>query len=206
MRIALLMEATTAEKNEVVANALNEIAANTGHTIDNYGQYSKDGFQVTTITNSILGSALIECGAADFIVTGCGTGMGNNMCLDAMPNLVSGVASTPYEMAILLQNVNVNCVAMAYSKGYGWAGEINVYDVMDVLLKYLSNPSMDSPEVEKLKSIKKAASKDIATIIREADPALIKQAFGGPNTMKYLDKNCTDGGRLSKIIHEIIDK
>ncbi len=206
MRIALLMEATTAEKNEVVANALNELAAETGHTIDNYGQYGRDGFEVTTITNSILASALIACGAADFIVTGCGTGMGNNMCLDAMPNLISGVASTPYEMAILLQNVNVNCVAMAYSKGYGWAGEINVYDVMRVLLQYLSHPAEDTPEVRKLAEIKKAASKDIVTILREADPALIKQAFGGPNTMRYLDANCTDGGRLSQIIHEIIDR
>ena len=77
MRIALINENSQAAKNEMVYNTLKKVAESKGHTVDNYGMYAADdAAQLTYVQNGILAALLINSGAADFVVTGCGTGEG----------------------------------------------------------------------------------------------------------------------------------
>ena len=77
MRIALINENSQAAKNEMIYASLKKVAESKGHTVDNYGMYSADDkAQLTYVQNGILAAILLNSGAADFVVTGCGTGEG----------------------------------------------------------------------------------------------------------------------------------
>ena len=89
MRIALIMENSQAAKNDIVYNALKGVAEAKGHTVDNYGMYSaEDKEQLTYVQNGILAAILINSGAADFVVTGCGTGEGAMIALNSFPGVL----------------------------------------------------------------------------------------------------------------------
>lgn len=50
-----------------------------GHEVINYGMYSaEDENHLTYVQIGILTAVLINSGAADFVITGCGTGEGGN--------------------------------------------------------------------------------------------------------------------------------
>ena len=77
MRIALINENSQAAKNEIIFKALKKVADEKGYEVDNYGMYSaEDKASLTYVQNGILAATLLNSGAADFVVTGCGTGEG----------------------------------------------------------------------------------------------------------------------------------
>lgn len=48
-----------------------------GHEVVNYGMYSaEDEHPLTYVQNGILAAVLLNSGAADFVITGCGIGEG----------------------------------------------------------------------------------------------------------------------------------
>ena len=78
MRIALINENSQAGKNEIIYRELKGVVEPMGHVVDNYGMYSADDeAQLTYVQCGILASLLLSSGAADFVVTGCGTGQGS---------------------------------------------------------------------------------------------------------------------------------
>lgn len=57
-----------------------------GHTCYNYGRYSaEDVHQRTYVQAGLLTALLLNSGAADFVITGCGTGMGATLACNAIP-------------------------------------------------------------------------------------------------------------------------
>ena len=92
MRIALINENSQAAKNEMVYNTLKKVAESKGHTVDNYGMYAADdAAQLTYVQNGILAALLINSGAADFVVTGCGTGEGAMLALNSFPGVLCAI-------------------------------------------------------------------------------------------------------------------
>jgi len=84
MKIALIMENSQAAKSQIVHKALIAVAEPAGHEVHHYGMYAADDdAQLTYVMNGILAGILINSGAADFIVSGCGTGMGAMLGLNA---------------------------------------------------------------------------------------------------------------------------
>ena len=74
MKIALINENSQAAKNGVILAALKKVVEPMGHTVDNYGMYTADDkAQLTYVQCGILGAILLNSGAADFVITGCGT-------------------------------------------------------------------------------------------------------------------------------------
>ena len=77
MKIALINENSQAAKNSQIEAALKKVVEPMGHTVDNYGMYSAtDDVQLTYVQAGILAAILLNSGAADYVVTGCGTGEG----------------------------------------------------------------------------------------------------------------------------------
>lgn len=77
MKIALINENSQAAKNGVILAALKKVVEPMGHTVDNYGMYAADDkAQLTYVQCGILGAILLNSGAADYVITGCGTGEG----------------------------------------------------------------------------------------------------------------------------------
>ena len=64
-------------------------------------------------------------GAADFVVTGCGTGMGSMLACNAMPGVFCGLVIDPTDAFLFGQINDGNAMSMPYAKGFGWAAELN---------------------------------------------------------------------------------
>ena len=77
MKIALINENSQAAKNALIEATLRKIVEPMGHEVVNYGMYAADdAAQLTYVQNGILAAVLLNSGAADYVITGCGTGEG----------------------------------------------------------------------------------------------------------------------------------
>jgi len=77
MKIALINENSQAAKNEMICDNLKKVVEPMGHTVYNYGMYTaEDETQLTYVMNGLLAAILLNSKAADYVVTGCGTGEG----------------------------------------------------------------------------------------------------------------------------------
>ena len=75
MKIALINENSQNSKNPMIEAALKKVVEPMGHTVFNYGMYADaDSKPLTYVQNGILAAVLLNSGAADYVVTGCGTG------------------------------------------------------------------------------------------------------------------------------------
>ena len=147
MKIALVMEWSTSQKNEVVYNTLKKVAEANGHTVVNYGQFNLEDNRQTYNQNAIFTAALLASGAADFVVTGCGTGEGAMLACNSMPGVQCGLVVDPADSFLFTQINGGNCMSLPYNKGWGWAAEVNLEYVFEKLfVKKPGGSSADHPE------------------------------------------------------------
>ena len=86
MKLALINENSQAEKSSMIYGTLNKVVEPKGHEVFNYGMdSSEDEAQLTYVQNGILTSILLNSRAADYIITGCGTGEGAMLACNSFP-------------------------------------------------------------------------------------------------------------------------
>ena len=86
MKIALINENSQAAKNSIIAETLKSVVEPLGHEVFNYGMYTaEDEAQLTYVQIGILAAILLNSGAADLVITGCGTGEGSMSCMQRFP-------------------------------------------------------------------------------------------------------------------------
>ncbi|HJC38367.1 MAG TPA: RpiB/LacA/LacB family sugar-phosphate isomerase, partial [Candidatus Mediterraneibacter faecigallinarum] len=91
MKIALINENSQAVKNEMICNALKKVVEPMGHEVYNYGMYTaEDECQLTYVQAGILAAVLLNSGAADYVITGCGTGEGAMLACNSFPGVICG--------------------------------------------------------------------------------------------------------------------
>ena len=74
MKIALINENSQAAKNGIIFDTLKSVVEPLGHEVFNYGMYTaEDEAQLTYVQIGILAAILLNSGAADLVITGCGT-------------------------------------------------------------------------------------------------------------------------------------
>jgi len=200
MKIALINENSQAAKNAVIVNALKTVAEPLGHTVFNYGMYTaEDKAQLTYVMNGLLAGILLNSKAADFVVTGCGTGMGAMLALNSMPGVFCGLVIDPTDAFLFGQINDGNAISMPYAKGFGWAAELNLQDVYRKLFdgeRGLGYPKERAAIMAKnrgiLKDVKAAACKDMLTVLKSVDQDLLKAAVAGEKFQEYFFPNCQD--------------
>ncbi len=193
MNIALVMEWSTCAKNEIVYETLKKVAE------VNYGQFNMDDFSQTYNQNAVFTAALLASGAADLVITGCGTGEGAMLACNSMPGVLCGYVVDPADAYLFTQVNNGNCVSLPFAKGWGWGGEINLEYVFEKL--FAQEPGGGYPESaaesEKrnaglLNKLKAAAIKDIREVLAAEDPDvhdMVQAAFGGKR-FEMFKENC----------------
>lgn len=136
MRIAIINEDSQAEKNAVIYAALCEVGSSYGHEVINFGMlHEHDVHEINYTQIGILSSIIIECGLADFVITGCGTGQGAMMSCNAFPNLYCGYVHQPLD-AYLFAQVNAgNCISIPFAQSFGWGSEINLRYIFESLFE-----------------------------------------------------------------------
>lgn len=200
MKIALIIENSQAAKSEIVHNALKAVAEPAGHSVHHYGMYAaEDKASLTYVMNGLLAGILLNSKAADFVVTGCGTGMGSMLACNAMPGVFCGLVADPTDAFLFGQINDGNCLAMPYAKGFGWAAELNLQDCYRKLFEHergVGYPKERAAIMAKnrgiLKQLKAASCKDMLTVLKSVDQDLLKSAVAGEKFQELFFANCQD--------------
>ncbi len=200
MKIALIIENSQAAKSETVHAALTAVAEPLGHQVFHYGMYTpEDKASLTYVMNGLLTGILLNSGAADFVVTGCGTGMGSMLAANAMPGVFCGLVIDPTDAFLFGQINDGNAISMPYAKGFGWAAELNLQDCYRKLFegeRGLGYPKERAAIMATnrgiLKSLKAATCHDMLTALKMVDQDLLKAAIAGEKFQDYFFANATD--------------
>lgn len=199
MRIALINENSQAAKNDLIYTTLKKVAEPLGHTVDNYGMYSADdSASLTYVQNGILAAILINSGAADFVVTGCGTGAGAMLALNSFPNVLCGLVVDPSDAYMFMQINNGNAISLPFAKGFGWGAELNLTYVFEKLFdgepgggypKERVVPEQRNKKI--LDEVRKVSvNQDLVEILKNLDPELVKGAVAGEKFQELFFANC----------------
>jgi ribose 5-phosphate isomerase RpiB len=200
MKIALIIENSQAAKSSIVHDALKSVAEPLGHEVHHYGMYTaEDKASLTYVMNGLLTGLLLNSKAADFVVTGCGTGMGSMLAANSMPGVFCGLIVDPTDAFLFGQINDGNAIAMPYAKGFGWAAELNLQDCYRKLFdgeRGLGYPKERAQIMAKnrgiLKELKAASCKDMLTVLKSVDQDLLKAAIAGERFEELFFANAQD--------------
>jgi ribose 5-phosphate isomerase RpiB len=200
MKIALITENSQAAKNSIIHGALTAVAEPLGHQVFNYGMYTaEDSASLTYIMNGLLTGILLNSKAADFVVTGCGTGMGSMLAANAMPGVFCGLIIDPTDAFLFNQINDGNAISMPYAKGFGWAAELNLQDVYRKLFENEGGAGYPRERAEImrknrgiLKDLKAATCHDMVTVLKSVDQDLLKATVAGAHFAEYFYANAQD--------------
>lgn len=200
MRIALINENSQAAKNEMIYNSLSKVVVSMGHEVDNYGMYSpEDKCSLTYVQNGILAAVLLNSGAADYVITGCGTGEGAMLALNSFPGVICGHVSDPSDGYMFAQINDGNAIAMPFSKGFGWGAELNLEYTFEKLFSDVSGQGYPReravPEQRNKKILDQVRAnnfKDLLTCLKGLDQELVKGAVSGKMFKELFFEHCRD--------------
>ena len=200
MRIALINENSQAAKNDIILAALKKVVEPMGHTVDNYGMYTaEDAAQLTYVQCGILGAILLNSGAADFVITGCGTGEGAMLAMNSFPGVICGHVEDPVDAYTFAHVNDGNAVAMPFAKGFGWGGELNLEYVFEKLFGFGHGQGYPKervvPEMRNkaiLDEVRAKTLRPLLDCLPELDPALVKGAVAGEKFSELFFANCKD--------------
>ena len=202
MKIALITENSQAAKNAIIHGALTAVAEPLGHQVFNYGMYApEDAASLTYVMNGVLTGILLNSKAADFVVTGCGTGMGSMLACNAMPGVFCGLVIDPTDAFLFSQINDGNCMSMPYAKGFGWAAELNLQDCYRKIFENeggagypRERAAIMATNRSILKDVKAASCRDMLTVLKTIDQDLLKATIAGERFAEYFYANAQDEG------------
>ena len=200
MKIALINENSQAAKNALIFETLKSVAEPLGHEVINYGMYSaEDKEQLTYVQIGILSAVLLNSGACDLVITGCGTGEGAMLACNSFPGVLCGHVVDPTDAYQFTQVNNGNAISMPFAKGWGWGCELNLKYVFERLfesewgLGYPRERAVPEQRNKKiLDEVKKVTHTDMIYILNNLDRELVKGALGGPHFAEYFYPSCKD--------------
>lgn len=211
MRIALINENSQAAKNELIYNTLKAVVEPMGHTVDNYGMYSADDAnQLTYVQIGILTAVLINSGAADFVITGCGTGEGAMLACNSFPKVLCGHVESPLDAYLFSQVNDGNAIALPFAENFGWGGELNLQYIFEKLFcapggggypKERVVPEQRNKRI--LDEVKKVTHRDMVSILEDLDQELAKGALSGANFSKLFYPNCKDE-KIAEAVRQVL--
>lgn len=198
MKIALINENSQAGKNSLIYETLKKVVEPKGHEVFNYGMYSaEDEVQLTYVQNGILAAILLNSKAADYVITGCGTGEGAMLACNAFPGVLCGHIVDPSDAYMFAQINDGNAIALPFAKGFGWGAELNLEYIFEKLFQGESGQGYPKDRVipeqrnkKILDEVKKVTHQDIMTILENIDQDLLKGAVSGPKFKEYFFDNC----------------
>ena len=200
MRIALINENSQAAKNSLILDTLKSVVEPMGHTVDNSGMYAADdAAQLTYVQVGILGASLLNSGAADYVITGCGTGEGAMLAMNSFPNVICGHVEDPVDAYTFAHVNDGNAIALPFAKGFGWGGELNLTYIFEKLFGFGHGEGYPKervvPEQRNKKILDAVRAKTLRPLVeclKEIDPELVRGAVAGEKFQELFFANCKD--------------
>ena len=211
MRIALINENSQAAKNSIIEKALRKVVEPMGFEVRNYGMYAADDeAQLTYVQNGILAATLLNAGACDYVITGCGTGEGAMLALNSFPGVICGHVATPLDAYTFAQINDGNAISLPFALGFGWGGDLNLEYIFEKLFcepsgggypKERAVPEQRNKKI--LDQVKLVTYKTMEEILPALDQDLVKGAFAGKNFKEYFFADATNES-LKAVVKDII--
>lgn len=211
MKIALINENSQAAKNPIIFDVLKKVVTPMGHEVFNYGMYgAEDPNSLTYVQCGLLAAVLLNSGAADFVITGCGTGEGAMLAANAFPKVLCGHVTSPLDAYLFSQVNDGNCIAFPFAENYGWGGELNLQYTFEKLFCAPGGGGYPKERVEPeqrnkkiLDSVKEVTHTDMVTILKKLDRTFVKQALSGEKFSEYFFANCKCE-KMAEAVREIL--
>jgi ribose 5-phosphate isomerase RpiB len=192
MRIAVINEISAADKNADILKALE----GRGHEILNLGNTTgSDSPGLLYIHTGLMSALLLNLRAVDFVVGGCGTGLGYLNAVMQYPGVFCGHLLNPLD-AFLFARINAgNCVSLALNQGYGWAGDVNLRLIFDHLFTpeagsgyppHRAEPQREAREL--LEQISQVAHRPLAEILLPLPDEVVRPALTFPAFRPVLEE------------------
>ena len=197
MKIALMMENSQAAKNPVIFKELESVSDSLGHSVFNVGMSGEKDHHLTYVHLGIIAGVLINAGAVDFVIAGCGTGQGALMSLNAQPGVFCGYCIDPSDAFLFNQVNNGNALALPFAKGFGWGAELNARYIFEKALTGERGAGYPverrEPQVRNaniLDDLKSALACDsYVDTLKKMDQELVKVAVSGERFQQCLFEN-----------------
>lgn len=198
MRIALMNENSQGAKNPMIEKSLRKVVEPMGFTVDNYGMYSADDeAQLTYVQVGILAAVLLNSGAADYVITGCGTGEGAMLACNSFPGVICGHVEDALDAYTFAQINDGNAISLPFAKGFGWGGDLNLEYIFEKLFCEESGQGYPReravPEQRNKKildEVKKVTYREFTDILMEMERELVKGALAGEHFQELFFANC----------------
>ena len=200
MRIALINENSQAAKNSLIEATLRKVVEPMGHVVDNYGMYSaEDAAQLTYVQCGLLASVLLNTGAADYVVTGCGTGEGAMLACNSFPGVICGHIVDPSDGFMFAQINDGNCVALPFAKDFGWGAELKLEMIFQQLFGFGHGNGYPKERVvpeqrnkKILDGVKEKTYRPLIDILKDLDRDFVKGTIDGAHFSERFYPNCKD--------------
>lgn len=198
MKIALINENSQGAKNPIIEKSLKKVVEPMGFTVDNYGMYTaEDEAQLTYVQVGILAAVLLNSGAADYVITGCGTGEGAMLACNSFPGVICGHVEDALDAYTFAQINDGNAISLPFAKGFGWGGDLNLEYIFEKLFCEESGQGYPReravPEQRNKKildEVKKVTYREFTDILMEMDRELVKGALAGEHFQELFFANC----------------
>lgn len=197
MRIAVISEVSTKDKNTLILDALQSVEAE----VFNIGMSTgKDEPELTYIHTGLIAGLALASGAADFVVGGCGTGQGFMISAMQYPGVFCGHIIEPVDAWLFSQINGGNCISLALNKGFGWAGDINLKYIFEKL--FCDKPGRGYPPHRSesqqksrtmLAGISSKTHKDIISIINSIDKDIMQTVLEHKPFTEFIRRFAKDG-------------
>ncbi len=221
MKIALINEFSQAPKNALILSELKEVAEPLGHIVVNTGMhqtdvatgnpadYPADNPCVTYVMTGIQASLLLNSGAVDFVVTGCGTGQGALLSCNSFPGVVCGYCVEPADAYLFLQINAGNALSIPYAKGFGWGADVNLRNIFTAAFSSPVGQGYPAERREQqnrnagiLDGLKNAVAKELPDAIHAIDSDMVRQALT-PAFQEVFFAGCKDEA-LEALVREYV--
>ena len=207
MKIAMINEFSQSAKNDTIISCLKEVVEPMGHTVYNTGmttaeaplQLGEPGY-LTYLNIGVQAALLLNSGAVDFVVTGCGTGQGALMACNMMPGVICGYCIEPSDAYLFLQINNGNALSLSYAKGFGWGADVNLKNIFNIAFGspkgqgYPNEPGRKESQnrnAAKLDEVKKAIAKPLVQALSDMDQDIVKKSLT-PRFLECFNAGCKD--------------
>lgn len=211
MKIAVINENSQAAKNGMIVDCLKKVVEPKGHEVYNYGMYgAEDPNSLTYVQCGILAAVLLNSKAADYVITGCGTGEGAMLAANSFPGVLCGHVVDPSDAYMFAQINDGNAISMPFAKGFGWGAELNLTYIFEKLFEGESGQGYPKDRVipeqrnkKILDQVKTVTHVDLVTILKNLDQDLVKGAMAGEKFQEYFFANCQDEA-IAACVKEIL--
>lgn len=207
MKIALINENSQNSKNTMLEASLRKVVEPLGHEVFNYGMYAEeDAAPLTYVQEGILAAVLLNGGAVDFVVTGCGTGEGAMLALNSFPGVICGHVEDPLDAYQFAQVNNGNAIAFPFAKGFGWGGDLNFEYAIEKLFSEKFGQGYPRE-----RAVPEQRNKAILDVVREnnfrpftelldgLDRELLLGALAGEHFQEYFFAHTTNEAVVAKV-------